>query len=169
MSLISSGRIWPYAIGISIIFIFSACVATIIVSTSLPVEKSDTYMMDYHEADNKANDIIKSRISFNKKYKIEYITDSLSQESSIIKYKVTNIDNEPVNNAILKVIVTRPNKHKYNQELTNPTVENGVYSFSSITLPKAGRWDVMVKVNIEKEQRFFNVKVDTRTKEVSEY
>ena len=51
---LSNGRIWPYAIGASIIFIFGACVATIVVANTLPVEKSDTYMMDYHEADAKA-------------------------------------------------------------------------------------------------------------------
>jgi len=166
---LSSGKIWPYAISISILFIFGACVATIIVANKLPVEKSDTYMMGYHEADSKVNDIIEDAISFNNKYNIEYITDSLSQESSIIKYKITNISGDAVNNAEVKVIITRPNNHKHNQELNNPKVDNGIYSFDTVTLPKAGRWDIMAKVNIEDNQRYFNVKADTRAKEAYEY
>ncbi|MCK4737166.1 MAG: FixH family protein [Sulfurimonas sp.] len=166
---ISNGRIWPYAIGASIIFIFGACVATVIIANKLPVEKSDTYMMGYHEADAKANELIEARIAFNKKYKIEYITDGISQESSVIKYRVTDLNFNPVDSAKIKVIVTRPNNHKHDQELNTPTVLNGVYSFNSITLAQEGRWDIMAKVNVDDVQRFYNVKADTRNKEVYEY
>ncbi len=165
----SNGKIWPYAISGSILLIFGACVATIIVASKLPVEKSDTYMMDYQSADAKANELIQEQIAFNKKYKIEYITDGLSQEKSILKYRVTDLDENPVNSAELKVVITRPNNHKHDQELLNPTVENGIYTFSAIKLPKPGRWDVMAKVNIDDLQRFYNVKADTRAKEAFEY
>jgi len=165
----SNGRIWPYAIGGSIVLVFGFCVATIMVTSTMPVEDSDTYMMGYHEADADANEIIKKEIAFNAKYKVEYITDGLSQESSVLKYRVTNIKEEPVNGAKFKVIVTRPNNHKHDQELLNPTVENGVYTFSAIKLPEPGRWDVMAKVNIDDLERFYNVKADTRAKEAFEY
>ena len=166
---LSNGRIWPYAIGTSIIFIFGACVATIIVANKLPVEKSDTYMMGYHQADASANDLIKARIAFDKSYKVEYITDGLSLENSVIKYRVIDINSNPVDTATLKVVVTRPNNHKHDQELINPTVENGVYTFSSIKLAQEGRWDIMAKINVDDLQRFYNVKADTRAKEVFEY
>ncbi|MEN8303483.1 MAG: FixH family protein [Campylobacterota bacterium] len=166
---LSNGRIWPYAIGGSIILIFGACVATVIVANKLPVEASDTYMMGYHQADASANDLIKAQIAFNKSYKIEYITDGLSVDGSVLKYRVSDIYSNPVNDARLKVVVTRPNNHKHDQELINPRVENGVYTFSSITLPQEGRWDVMAKVNVGQLQRFYNVKADTRAKEAFEY
>jgi nitrogen fixation protein FixH len=165
----SNGRIWPYAIGASILLVFGACVATIVITSTLPVENSDTYMMGYHEADAKANELIQARIDFNKEYKVEYVTESLHVEGSVIKYKVMDISNKPINNAILKVIVTRPNNHKHDQELTNPSVENGIYTFSSITLPQEGRWDIMAKVNVGQLQRFHNTKADTRYKEAYEY
>ena len=166
---LSNGRIWPYAIGGSIILIFGACVATVIIANKLPVEKSDTYMMGYHQADAIANDLIKARIAFNKSYKIEYITDGLSLDNSVIKYRVSDINSNPVNNATLKIVVTRPNNHKHDQELVNPTVENGIYTFSTITLPEKGRWDIMAKINVGELQRFYNVKADTRAKEAFEY
>lgn len=168
MSL-SNGRAWPYAIGASILFIFGACVATIVVTSNMPVEKSDTYMMGYQEADASANKIIEAQIAFDKKYKVEYIPNNLNVEKSVIKYKVYDGAFNPVNNADIKVVVTRPNNHKYDQELLNPTVENGVYTFSAITLAQPGRWDVMAKVNVDELQGFYNVKVDTRVNEAKEY
>ena len=166
---LSSGRMWPYIIGGSITLVFGFCVATIVVASKLPVEKSDTYMMGYHEADANANELIEARIAFNKSYKVEYITDGISLDNSVIRYRVSDINSNPVDNAKVKVVVTRPNNHKHDQELINPTVENGVYTFSTITLPKEGRWDVMAKVNVGDLQRFYNVKADTRAKEVLEY
>ena len=79
------------------------------------------------------------------------------------------MNSNPVDTAKFKVIVTRPNNHKHDQELINPIVENGVYTFNSITLPEVGRWDIMAKINVEEVQRFYNVKADTRSKEAYEY
>lgn len=165
----NSGRIWPYAIGASIVLIFGACVATIVVANKLPVEKSDTYMMGYHEADAKANEILKAAIDFNKKYKVEYITDEFEMQNCVIKYRVTDINSNPINNANIKVIITRPNNHKHDQELKNPTILDGVYTFEPLKLAQEGRWDIMAHVSVENLQRFYNIKTDTRSKEVVEY
>ncbi len=169
MSKKNSGKIWPYAIGGSIILVFGFCVATIVVSMKLPVEKSDTYMMNYHEADANANELIEARIAFDKEYKIKYITDGLDTQGSVLKYEVVDKNNNPVNNADILVVVTRPNNHKYDQELKNPKVQNGIYIFENIQLPKEGRWDIMAKVNIGDKSRFYNVKADTRYSEAFEY
>ena len=169
MSKKNSGKIWPYAIGGSIILVFGFCVATIVVSMKLPVEKSDTYMMNYHEADANANELIKAQIAFDKEYKIKYITDGLDTQGSVLKYEVVDKNNNPVNNADILVVVTRPNNHKYDQELKNPKVQNGIYIFENIQLPKEGRWDIMAKVNIGDKSRFYNVKADTRYSEAFEY
>ena len=166
---LSNGRIWPYAIGASIILVFGFCVTTIVVTSTMPVEKSDRYMMYYQKADASANELIEARIAFDKKYKIEYVTDGLNLDSSVLKYRVTDLESNPVSNAKIMVIVTRPNNHKHDQELNNPTFENGIYTFSTITLPEKGRWDIMAKVNVGDLQRFYNVKADTRAKDAYEY
>ena len=170
MGIISSGKIWPYAISIAILTFFGAIVFSIsLILKEAPVQKSDTYMMGYHHADLKANEIIQARIDFNKKYKIEYITESLAQEGATLKYKVTDFNGNNVNDASVIVVVTRPEHHRYKQELTNPSIESGVYSFSNFTLAQPGRWDIMAKVTIGELQRFYNVKADTRAKEAFEY
>lgn len=165
----SNGKIWPYAIGTSIVLVFGACVATVIVANTLPVEKSDTYMMGYHEADAKANELIQARIEFDKKYKVAYVTDGLRIDSSVIKYKVSDLNSQAVNNAKIEVIVTRPNNHKHDQTLKSSSYENGVYTFPSIKLPVEGRWDIMAKVSVGDLQRYYNIKADTRTKGAYEY
>lgn len=168
MSL-SSGKIWPYAISASIALIVCAGIATIVIAVKAPVAKSDIYMMDYHEADDKANKIIENSIAFNKKYKVEYINDGLKKESAVIKYRVTDMDSNPVNSAKFKVIITRPTTTKQDHEMAEPTVENGVYTFKPISLEEAGRWDIMAKINIDGTQKFYNLKADTRNSEVVEY
>ena len=166
---LESGKIWPYAIGIAITAVFIAAVSTVVIANTLPVEKSDTYMMEYHAADASANELIKARIAFNKKYKIQYVTDGLSLESSVLKYKLTTLSGEAVNEANILAIITRPNNHKHDQKLLNPSVEDGVYTFDSVTLPLAGRWDVMAKISVGDLQRFYNVKADTRAKDAYQY
>ena len=161
--------IWPYAIGISIVLVFGACIGTIVVANKLPVEKSDTYMMGYHDADANANELINARIAFDTKYKVKYITDGLDLDNAIIKYRVTDLNSNPINNAEIKVVVTRPNNHKNDQELVKPSINNGVYTFKSIKLAKEGRWDIMAKINVDKLQRYYNIKADTRTQEAKEY
>jgi nitrogen fixation protein FixH len=149
--------------------VFGFCVATIVITQQRPVEKSDTYMMDYNYADMQANQLIQAEIDFNRKYKIAYVTEFLAQENATIKYQVTDLDGNMVNDAKIKMVITRPNNHKHDQEFNNPSVENGVYSFSNFTLAQAGRWDIMAKVTVGEVERFYNVKADTRAKEAFEY
>jgi nitrogen fixation protein FixH len=170
VGIISSGKIWPFAISTAILTFFGAIVFSItLILDKAPVQRSDSYMMGYHEADLKANEIIQAKIDFNKKYKIAYETESLAQEGSTIKYRITDLEGNGVNNANVEMVITRPDNHQYKQQLTNPHIQNGVYSFSNFTLAKPGRWDIMAKVTIGENERFYNVKADTRAKEAFEY
>jgi nitrogen fixation protein FixH len=166
---LSNGKIWPYAIGISIVLIFGACVATVIVASTLPVQKSDKFMMDYHDADANANEIIKAQIAFDQKYKIEYLTQGLSTKSTSIRYKISDADAKAINDAKIKVVLTRPNQLQYDIALDNPTVSEGVYTFENVTLPLEGRWDVMAKIEIGQDSRYYNLKADTRNTTFKEY
>ncbi len=166
---LSNGKIWPYAIGISIVLIFGACVATVIVASTLPVQKSDKFMMDYHDADANANEIIKAQIAFDQKYKIEYLTQGLSTKGTSIRYKISDADAKAINDAKIKVVLTRPNQLQYDIALENPTVSEGVYTFENVTLPLEGRWDVMAKIEIGQDSRYYNLKADTRNTTFKEY
>ncbi len=166
---LSSGRIWPYTIATLVAIVFSFCVGTIYVVSQSPVQTSDLYMTNYQDADANANKIIKNRIAFNKKYKIEFLTKKLVPENTVIKYRITDLDAKAVKNAKIKVIVTRPNENTHDIDLKNPKYIDGVYVFESIKLPLKGRWDIMAKINVGDNERFYNLKADTRNTKVKQY
>jgi hypothetical protein len=57
----------------------------------------------------------------------------------------------------------------YDQNLNNPIVQDGIYTFTNVKLPEKGRWDIMAKVSVADVTRYFNIKADTRIKEAVEY
>jgi len=165
----SSGKIWPYTIATMIAMVFSFCVGTVYVVSKSPVQKSDLYMTNYQDADANANKIIEARIAFDKKYKISFLTKKLVPENTVIEYKITDLNSKPVENAKIKVIVTRPNENTHDITLENPKYKDGVYTFESIKLPLKGRWDIMAKIDVGENERFYNLKADTRHTKVKQY
>ena len=165
----SSGRAWPYIIGGSITLVFGFCVATIVVTSKADIQSSDAYMTYYQEADANANELIKAKISFDKKYKIEYVGEGIKEKSAIVQYRITDLNNNPINNAKMILATSRPETSKFNQKLDSSKVENGVYTFSDLDFPKVGVWNLIAKVSVGKDYRFYNLKADTRIKEVFEF
>ncbi|MBA1432147.1 MAG: FixH family protein [Epsilonproteobacteria bacterium] len=165
----SSGRIWPYAIGLAIILVFGFCVATVIVTSKADIQSSDAYMTNYQDADAKANEFIKARIQFDKKYKIAYVTESIGGENPVIKYQVSDTHGNPVNDAIITVAISRPETNKYDQKLSNAKVDNGIYSVEGAQFPKIGVYNIIAKIQVGDDYRFYNIKADTRIKEAFEF
>jgi len=166
---LNDGKIWPYTIAVLIAIVFGFCVLTVYITNQAPIEKSDLYMSEYHKVDANANKIIKDKIAFDKKYNIEFLTDRVLNEGTVLKYKITDKNSNPIKNAKIKVIITRPDEKSHDIELKNPKYENGIYVFKKIKLPLKGRWDIMAKIEVEKFKRFYNLKTDTRYKTVKQY
>jgi len=164
-----SARIWPYAIGSSIVLVFGFCVATVIITSNAGIQESNNYMSDYHSVDAAANDLIENKIAFDKKYTIEYINSTLKKENSLVKFKVIDKESHAVENAKIKIKLFRPETVDFDQTLENPSFSNGVYTFNNAKFSKAGVWNIMTKVSVADTSRFYNVKVDTRNKNSYEY
>ncbi len=126
-------------------------------------------MRGYHEADANINEIIAKKIAFNKEYTIEYVGKKLDMNNTVLQYKVSDHNGNAVDNASIRVIVTRPNNHKHDQEVNVSSVSHGIYTLQSITLPEAGRWDVMAHVQVGTLERYYNFKADTRNNNTFEY
>jgi nitrogen fixation protein FixH len=165
----SNGRAWPYFIGGAITLVFGFCVATIVVTSKANIQESNQYMTYYQNADAKANDLIKDRIAFDKSCKIEYINKQLSANGTTIEYKITDINGNPINNAKLKVLVSRPETHTLDKDLENPIVENGIYKFKDVAFPKPGVYNLIAKVEVGDLSRFYNIKADTRYSNAFEF
>lgn len=161
MSL-SSGKIWPYSIGIAITLVFGFCVTTIFVTESSQIQESDAYMTHYQDADMNANKLIHERMMFDKKYRLSYLSKSISGENAVIEYKVTDINGNLINNAKMKIAISRPETDALDQTLENPTIKEGLYSFNGAKFSKAGVWNIIAKITIGKYSRFYNIKADTR-------
>jgi len=164
---LSNGKIWPIAIGISIAGVFLMAIGTIVVTAKADIQKSDAYMTYYQDADAKANDYIESRIAFNRKYSIAYLTPSISKEGSTLKFSVTDrMSKKSVESAKLTIATSRPETNKLSKTYTNPTYQDGVYSFENVKFPKDGIWNIITKFEVDNESRFLNIKVDTRNKKI---
>lgn len=169
MSKQSDGRIWPYAIVISILLIVVASGATIYVALQHPVEMSDSNMQEYHHYDKNANDFIAAKIAFNRNYSITYMSEKFDINDAVVVYKVTDASGAVVNNAKLDIILTRPDNRNSDIVLDNPTVENGIYTFNAGKLPLIGRWNIMAHVVAGDNERYYNMKADTRQAKAFEF
>ncbi len=163
-----SARIWPYAVGGSIVMVFGFCVATVMVTTSANIQETNEYMTNYQSAEENANDYINSQIAFDKKYKIIYTPNEL-KENSKVAFKVTDLSGNIVEGAKLTILVSRPETHVYDQKIESATLEDGNYVFENVKFAKVGVWDIITKVEVAKDSRFYNIKVDTRNKIFSQY
>jgi len=165
----SSGRAWPYAIAGAITIVFGFCVATIVVTSKADIQESNDYMTYYQDADAKANDLIQSRIAFNKHCKIEYQAKQLNEKGTTLEYKITDLQGNPINNAKLKLQISRPETHTLDQNLENPIVENGIYKFKDIKFARPGVYNLIARVQVGDLSRFYNIKADTRYKNSFEF
>jgi nitrogen fixation protein FixH len=160
---------WPYGIALSFILIITLIFGTIAVSLDYPVEKSDMNMQNYHVYDKHVNEFIQKRIDFDKSYTLEYVAKPITMSNTVVSYKLTDKAGNAVNNATIQARLTRPNEHKYNLDLKDPKIEDGIYTFEAVTLPKEGRWNILAAISIGEHSRYLNLKADTRETDITEY
>ncbi len=165
----SDGKQWPIGIVISTLLIVLACVVTVYLALLQPVQEDTDMMAGYHSMDGNANEMIISGIRFNAKYKLTYTGEGVSEQGSVISYKMVDINENPVNDAVLKVICSRPVTSDNQLVLENPRIENGNYYFENVKVPEKGRWNILARVSVGEDFRHMNLKSDTLDKDVYEY
>lgn len=164
-----NGMQWPIGIIGSIILIVIACAVTVYVALLQPVQEDADMMLDYHSLNQNVNDVINAGIKFNAKYKLTYTGEGVSLEGSSISFKLEDMNANPVNNAVVKIVLSRPVVSGENLELQNPHVENGNYVFENVKVAEKGRWNILAKVMVGEDFRHMNLKSDTMDKDVYEY
>jgi len=162
---LDNGKIWPYSIAVAIAMVFLFCVATVYITSKSHINESNLFMDGYHSVDAKANQIIESEIAFNKKYNVIYKNNRLSTQGSDIVYTITDKNNNAIDDAKITLVITRPDAD-IDIKPKEPFIKNGVYTFSHVKLPREGRWDIMAKVTIGHDYRFYNLKADTRFEKI---
>jgi len=163
------GRKWPWIVVGSILGIVGLSYWTVRIAMNNPVQMSDLDMQDYRHFDHDANAIISAKIAFDNKYRVEYVTETFKSDGATVRFKVLTREGEPVNDANVSVRLTRPGTHDFDREINMVSVADGVYTFETVTLPKEGRWDVLTRIVAGDDQRYLNLKADTRYPNVFEY
>lgn len=163
-------NIWPYAIVTSILFIFFAAIATVVVALQKPVQMSNEMMQDYHHVDANANALINAEIAFNKRYRIDASFEPLHVGNNAIAYTITTTEQGAVEeNISLELLLTRPDVLAYDQHFSSFTKEGNRYIFSDVNITIAGRWNAIAHVKIGQYERYYNLKLSTQYPEQFEY
>lgn len=166
----NAGKKWPWIIVASILGVVGLSYWTVQIAISNPVEMSDLNMQDYRHFDHDVNKIIMAKAAFDKQYDLLYVTEQFAEGSAVVKFKLTDKTGQPVNDANMTMRITRPGTHEFDQSPAVADVTEGVYTFQETTLPAAGRWDVLLHViTAGKDERYMNLKADTRYSNVFEY
>lgn len=126
-------------------------------------------MQNYHSYDQDVNQIIAAKNAFDAKYSISFETAQLNEKGSVVEYKLVDKEGNSVNNGSIEAVLTRPDTTKLDVNLTNLKVDNGHYRFDPVDLPKVGRWDILAKVSVGNDQRYYNLKADTRNPNTFEF
>ena len=160
---------WPIGIISSVILIIIACALTIYVALLQPVQEDQDMMADYHSLNDSVNDIIIAGVKFNARYKLSYIGEGVSTEGSSITYRIEDMQANPVNDAVIKVVLSRPITSDNQLVLENPRITDGTYVFENVKVALEGRWNILTKVSVGDDYRHMNLKSDTMDKDVYEY
>ncbi|WP_345985714.1 FixH family protein [Sulfurimonas sp. HSL-1656] len=163
------GRKWPWIVVGGILGVVGLSYWTVKIALDNPVQMSDLDMQDYRHFEHDANTIIRNKIAFDKQYELTYVTETFKADGATVKFRLLTRDGAPVDDANITLRLTRPGTHEFDMPVGIGTVESGIYTFETVTLPKEGRWDILAQVNIGDDKRYLNLKADTRYPNVFEY
>ncbi|MDR0580248.1 MAG: FixH family protein [Campylobacteraceae bacterium] len=164
MSKRKNKNYWPHAILISLGLIVLACVYTIVEALKNPVEMDTFYLQSYQEVDKNYDKIKAAQENFERKYTTFFEIDNNILHLGDNKVRVVINDKEQGKcdfNADIKMLLTRPETNKYNQNLTISNVEKCRWFFTPIAIEKVGRWQFQAKITIGEDVGFFTYEANT--------
>jgi nitrogen fixation protein FixH len=155
-----SPKVWPIGIVTSIIGVAGLCVWTVKIAQSLPVELDNTYFASYRELDMNANKIILEQQAFDKKYEVNLEQKDFIIGENSIEIKLTDKQQQAVNDANIDVIITRPHTTSTDKKLTVVSSKDGVYKLTPFEVKELGRWQIQSKVTIANLTAFNKLEVN---------
>ncbi len=164
--MLKSGKQWPIFVAAAIMGVVLLSYWTIKETMQTDLSQSDMYLSKYQNIDENINDYLQKNIEFDRRYEAKLVDIDLGKKEGFIRYLITTKKGKPVDNAQIELVLTRPIADAKDLKLTPSSVKEGIYSFEHIHLPKKGRWDLILHIRIGQNERFYNLKADTRTKTV---
>ncbi|MDR1555342.1 MAG: 4-hydroxy-3-methylbut-2-en-1-yl diphosphate synthase [Campylobacteraceae bacterium] len=153
---------WPHAILISLGLIVLACAYTIVEALKNPVEMDTFYLQSYQEVDKNYDKIKASQESFEKKYTTYLEVNDMRNgvlhvgDNNRARIVINSKDENTCDfNVDVKLLLTRPETNRYNQNLTNSYNEKCRWFLPPVTIEKIGRWQFQAKITIGEDVGFF--------------
>ncbi len=160
---------WPHMI-LGFLFIgITLGYWTIKSANSLPVQENNEYMLKYQQADIHINDILKSKMAFDKEYVIEIqnietmvMTDNihskrpqpnpvkLTQGKNHFSYRVSTKEGKFVSDANVSFLLTRPHSRRDDVMIESVVAKDGLYS-ASVDIQKEGRYTLQFRAIINED------------------
>ena len=167
--MLKSGKQWPIFIAVAIFGVVILGYWTIKETLKADLTESNLYMSYYQNVDENINDILEANINFDKKYTLNLVLHDINTQDTKVVYLLTDKSGKAVNGAKVELIVSRPVDDAKDMKFSPSKVENGRYIFENIHLPKEGRWDLLLKVQVGDNTRYLNLQADTRNKNIKEF
>ena len=136
-------------------------------ASSMPVQESNEFMLKYQIADMNINEIMESKIAFDKAYTIRLVdmetmvmTDNvnsnraqpnpvkLSQGMNTFAYEVVAKDGTEVSDANVTFLLTQPHSRSQDQLFENLPYEDGKYQARDVNITKAGRYTLQLRAQV---------------------
>lgn len=149
---------WPHFIIALVIFAAMLGVWTIKAAMDNPVELDNSFMVDYHKADEEISKILEKNIAFQKRYDISLLTPKIEIGKNEIIFSVKDKNKNEIKDANITLLFTRPDTTKFDKKL-NIKYSNGYRAL--VNLDKEGRWNLIIKVKIKDFEGFKNYKLST--------
>ncbi len=147
---------WPIGIVTVIIFMIFACSMVVKIAFDNPVQMDSYYFEKYQQVDENINEIRAKQKVFEENFALSYKTKKFTMgEENSFEMSIKNIkDNSIIQNAQIKLVISRPETNELNQEFTATSAKNGVFVFKGIKAERPGRWQVLTKINIGDKSSF---------------
>lgn len=167
--MLKSGKQWPIFIAVAIFGVVVLGYWTIKETMKADLTESNLYMSYYQNVDDDINDILEANIAFDRNYVLKLDFLDLGSKKGKLIYSLRDKKGNPVSDAKVELLISRPVNDAKDIPLKPTKVENGKYIFDKIDLPKEGRWDLLLKVQVGDKTRYLNLKADTRSKKAFEF
>ncbi len=141
---------------------------TIKSASSMPVEKENTYMMAYQDADMNINGIMASQSAFNAKYTIELVDAktikidenknskrkqvldqvALTAGANQFSYRVVDKNGTEIKDAKVSFLLTRPHTDIDDKKIEKISFNGKAFETPKINITKPGRYTLVLKAQI---------------------
>ncbi|MDR1007166.1 MAG: FixH family protein [Campylobacteraceae bacterium] len=161
-----SKNYWPHGIIISLLLITGACIYTIIEAIKYPIEL-DTYYFDTKQNVDRNYDKIKAaQEAFDKEYTVFFEINGGSanlyaEGDNEIRIVINDKEGKCDFDADVKLLLTRPETNRYNQNLALSNVEKCRWFFPPFNVETIGRWQFQTKITIGEDVGFFTYEAST--------